>query len=460
MGGQPDRAVARAAVEYLTPVPTRSLSYGSASLGDEYLPTTGNGGYTVEHYDLDLDYRVATNRLAATAVITARATMRLVRFSLDFAGLTVEKVTVDGERPRKTTHAGRKLTVTLDAAVEDGDEFEVTVRYRGAPRPIRGRWGELGWEELADGVLVASQPNGAASWFPCNDHPSDKATYRIQVACESSYRVLANGELVSRSDRSGRTTWVFDTLEPMASYLATVQIGRYTSSQLGTVPVVQTAHFPPSLAPVVAVDFARLGDMFALFCDRFGPYPFPSYSVVVTADDLEIPLEAQGLAVFGRNHIDGAHSSDRLIAHELAHQWFGNSLTITRWRDIWLHEGFACYSEWLWAEESGGPSIGTSVAEHHRVVGALPKDIVVGDPGPAKMFDDRIYKRGALAVHAVRGQLGDRRFFEALRAFVAAHRHAGISTAGFVSFFAGYADEGVIEQLVDRWVFGTALPPL
>lgn len=460
MGGQPDRAVARAAVEYLTPVPTRSLSYGSASLGDEYLPTTGNGGYTVEHYDLDLDYRVATNRLAATAVITARATMRLVRFSLDFAGLTVEKVTVDGERPRKTTHAGRKLTVTLDAAVEDGDEFEVTVRYRGAPRPIRGRWGELGWEELTDGVLVASQPNGAASWFPCNDHPSDKATYRIQVACESSYRVLANGELVSRSDRSGRTTWVFDTLEPMASYLATVQIGRYTSSQLGTVPVVQTAHFPPSLAPVVAVDFARLGDMFALFCDRFGPYPFPSYSVVVTADDLEIPLEAQGLAVFGRNHIDGAHSSDRLIAHELAHQWFGNSLTITRWRDIWLHEGFACYSEWLWAEESGGPSIGTSVAEHHRVVGALPKDIVVGDPGPAKMFDDRIYKRGALAVHAVRGQLGDRRFFEALRAFVAAHRHAGISTAGFVSFFAGYADEGVIEQLVDRWVFGTALPPL
>jgi aminopeptidase N len=460
VGGQPDRAVARAAVEYLTPVPTRSLSYGSASLGDEYLPTTGNGGYTVEHYDLDLDYRVATNRLAATAVITARATMRLVRFSLDFAGLTVEKVTVDGERPRKTTHAGRKLTVTLDAAVEDGDEFEVTVRYRGAPRPIRGRWGELGWEELTDGVLVASQPNGAASWFPCNDHPSDKATYRIQVACESSYRVLANGELVSRSDRSGRTTWVFDTLEPMASYLATVQIGRYTSSQLGTVPVVQTAHFPPSLAPVVAVDFARLGDMFALFCDRFGPYPFPSYSVVVTADDLEIPLEAQGLAVFGRNHIDGAHSSDRLIAHELAHQWFGNSLTITRWRDIWLHEGFACYSEWLWAEESGGPSIGTSVAEHHRVVGALPKDIVVGDPGPAKMFDDRIYKRGALAVHAVRGQLGDRRFFEALRAFVAAHRHAGISTAGFVSFFAGYADEGVIEQLVDRWVFGTALPPL
>jgi len=452
--------VARAAVEYLTPVPSRSPSYGSASLGDEYLPETGNGGYTVDHYDLNLDYRVVTNRLAATAVITARATMRLERFSLDFAGLTVERVTVDGERPRKTTHTNRKLTVTLDIAVEDGDEFEVAVHYRGAPRPIRGRWGELGWEELADGVLVASQPNGAASWFPCNDHPSDKATYRISLACESPYTVLANGELVSRTARSGRTTWVFDTVEPMASYLATIQIGRYTSRQLGTEPVAHTAYFPPSLARVVAIDFERLGDMLSLFSDRFGPYPFSSYSVVVTADELEIPLEAQGLAVFGRNHIDGAHGSDRLIAHELAHQWFGNSLTITKWRDIWLHEGFACYCEWLWAEENSGPTIGTSAAEHHRVIDALPQDLVVGDPGPAAMFDDRIYKRGALAVHAVRVQLGDRRFFEALRAFVAAHRHAGVTTAGFVSFFAGYAAAGVIEQLVDRWVFSAPLPPL
>ncbi|GAB3137338.1 M1 family metallopeptidase [Marisediminicola antarctica] len=444
----------------MTPVPSRSSSYGSASLGDQYLPATGNGGYTVEHYDLDLDYRVATNRLAATAVITARATMRLERFSLDFAGLTVEKVTVDGERPRKTTHTSRKLTVTLDTAVEDGDEFEVTVRYRGAPRPIRGRWGELGWEELTDGVLVASQPNGAASWFPCNDHPSDKATYRISLACESPYTVLANGELASRTARSGRTTWVFDTVEPMATYLATIQIGRYTSRELGTQPVVHTAYFPPDLARVVAVDFERLGDMLALFCDLFGPYPFSSFSVVVTADELEIPLEAQGLAVFGRNHIDGAHGSDRLIAHELAHQWFGNSLTITCWQDIWLHEGFACYSEWLWAEKSGGPTIAASVAEHHRVVDALPQDLVVGDPGPAAMFDDRIYKRGALAVHAVRVQLGDRRFFEALREFVATHRHAGISTTGFVGFFAGCDGDGVIEQLVDRWVFSAPLPPL
>ena len=94
--------------------------------------------------------------------------------------------------------------------------------------------------------------------------------------------------------------------------------------------------------------------MIALFEGLFGPYPFDAYTVVVTDDDLEIPLEAQGLSVFGANHMDGRRGSERLVAHELAHQWFGNSLTVGLWRDIWLHEGFACYAEWLWSEASGG----------------------------------------------------------------------------------------------------------
>ena len=97
--------------------------------------------------------------------------------------------------------------------------------------------------------------------------------------------------------------------------------------------------------------------MMKLFVKLFGPYPLSTgYTVVVTDDDLEIPLEAQGISIFGANHCDGTRSSERLIAHELAHQWFGNSVTVRRWRDIWLHEGFACYAEWLWSEESGGRS--------------------------------------------------------------------------------------------------------
>ena len=211
---------------------TPPSTHGAATAGDPYLSTSGNGGYLVTHYDLDLAYRVETNQLRGTATLSATATMRLERFSLDFAGLSVEKVTVNGERPRKLSQAARKVIISPATAIEAGERFEISVRYGGAPRPVRSPWGEVGWEELADGVIVASQPSGAASWFPCNDHPSNKATYRIALACESRYTVVANGTLVDKSTRSGRTTWVYEMPQPMATYLATVQIGRYTRRDL------------------------------------------------------------------------------------------------------------------------------------------------------------------------------------------------------------------------------------
>ncbi|MDJ0377084.1 M1 family metallopeptidase [Cryobacterium sp. PH31-L1] len=439
---------------------TVQTTYGSASAGDPYIPTGGNGGYVAEHYDLNLSYRVATNRLNATAVITARALIPLDRFSLDFAGLSMEKVTVNGERPTKVTHSARKLVISLATTIEAGAVFEVTVRYRGAPHPVRSAWGDVGWEELDDGVLVSGQPCGAASWFPCNDHPSNKATYRIEIACESGYTVVSNGVLSARSSRSGRTSWTFDVREPMATYLATVLIGRYRRRDLAAAPVAHSLFFPAQLATRVGIDFARLTEMIAFFADRFGPYPFASYTVVVTEDELEIPLEAHGLAVFGSNHVDGNHGEDRLIAHELAHQWYGNSLTVARWQDIWLQEGFACYAEWLWEEQRGGRTADALAVLHRGRVAALPHDIVVGDPGPHAMFDDRVYKRGALALHAIRKSLGDEAFFAALRAYTAARRHGSVSTEDFVEFFSEHTGSRAIGGFVARWVQLSALPSL
>jgi len=443
-------------MEYLTPMSLAAQSnHGAASAGDPYLPTSGNGGYRVEHYALDLNYRVETNQLRGTATITAVATGPLDRFSLDFAGLSVEKLTVDGERPRKVSQAARKVIVAPATPLVTGEEFEIVVRYGGSPHPVKSPWGELGWEELADGVIVASQPSGAASWFPCNDHPSNKATYRISVSCEAPYTVVANGNLVEKSTRSGRTTWVYDMPQPMASYLATLQIGRYTRRTTDAA----TLYFPPELAGNVATDFGRVDDMIALFVELFGPYPFDDYSVVVTPDVLEIPLEAQGIAIFGRNHVDGAHGSDRLIAHELAHQWFGNSLTLARWRDIWLHEGFACYAEWLWAEHIGARTAQASAIVYRGRVKAVAKDsLVVGDPGAHSMFDDRVYKRGALALHAVRTEVGDAAFFDALRAWVAEFRHGTVSSERFVTFFEDHTGNDEIGMIIERWIYSVSLP--
>ena len=260
---------------------------------------------------------------------------------------------MNGRRPAQFGRTRGKLNIRLSSALPAGAALSVTVRYSGTPRPIRSLWGAVGFEELTSGALVAGQPNGAPSWFPCDDHPSSKASYRIAIASENPYYALANGELVSRRTRAAMTTWTYEQAEPTSTYLVTLQIGRYEQQRLAKSPVPMNAVLPPRLSRPFEHDFGRQPQMMKLFVKLFGPYPLADgYTVVVTDDDLEIPLEAQGISIFGANHCDGTRRSERLIAHELAHQWFGNSVTARRWRDIWLHEGFACYAEWLWSEES------------------------------------------------------------------------------------------------------------
>ncbi|NUU51845.1 M1 family metallopeptidase [Curtobacterium luteum] len=432
------------------------------SPADPYTPHSGDRRWSAVHYELRLGYRVATNRLDGTATITARAVEDLDRIVVDLHGLTVERVDVDGHRAKKVSTATHKTTVTPPGPIAAGTEFTVHVKYRGTPRPIRSPWGQVGWDELTDGVIVAAQPTGAPSWFPCNDRPDDKATYRFEITAEAAYDVLANGELLGTDRARAGTTWTYATTEPMATYLATVQIGRYRTTKLRSAVTPVTLHHPADLQAAAKTDFGRVPDMLALYADRFGPYPFGSYGVVVTDDELEIPLEAHGLAVFGRNHVDGEHGTDRLIAHELAHQWFGNSVTVARWRDIWLHEGFACYAEWLWSEHRGGDTADV-LAERHRA-GLLdqPQDLVVGDPGARDMFDDRVYKRGALALHAVRRTFGDRAFFAGLRTITERHRHASVAPADVLDAFAGSAGASVdaVRAVTAPWIDEPGVPEL
>ncbi|GAA3097898.1 M1 family metallopeptidase [Kribbella aluminosa] len=428
-------------------------------MGDPYVPTHGNPGYKVESYDLELDYRVSSNRLSGKATITAFATEPLTRFSLDLSGLRASKVSVNGRRSQRFTQRAGKLYIT--ASIPDGAEFSIDIQYGGNPKPEDSPWGELGWEELTEGVIVASQPSGAATWFPCNDHPGDKAHYRISITTDSPYQVVANGRLVSRRVKASRTTWVFDQAAPMATYLATVQIGRYDEVDLAASPVTIRGVLPGGHIRQFRHDFGRQQDMMKLFCRLFGPYPFGGYTVVVTDDPLEIPLEAQGISVFGSNHVDGRRGSERLVAHELAHQWFGNSLTPSSWQHIWLNEGFACYAEWLWSEESGGPTADQQVAKAHTRLKGLPQDLLLSDPGPELMFDDRLYKRGAITLHVLRKHLGDQAFFELLRTWTKTHRHGSVSTAEFIALATTFSpDEDALRRLLASWLDACALPSL
>ncbi len=432
---------------------------------DPYLPRSGNFGYRISRYEIDLDYKVASNRLSGTVTITAVTLATLRSFTLDLADtLAVGKVTVNGRRPAHFATAAGKLSVRLPAALPSGSAMSVSVRYAGTPRPIQTAWGEVGFEELADGALVAGQPNGAPSWFPCDDHPRAKASYRIKISTDNPYRAVANGKLVNRRARAASTEWTYEQAEPTSTYLATVQIGRYNLHQMThpqTKPQVpMQVVLPDRLRAGFDHDFARQPQMMKLFVELFGPYPFAAgYTVVVTDDDLEIPLEAQGISIFGANHCDGNRTHERLVAHELAHQWFGNSVTARRWRDIWLHEGFACYAEWLWSEHSGGPTAEALATTHHRRLDRLPQDLLLSDPGPKDMFDDRVYKRGALTLHALRRHIGDGAFFDLLRNWTARYRHATAVTDDFTELAATYS-AAPLRPLWKKWLYSTQVPPL
>jgi len=427
---------------------------GADRSADSYLPQHGNGGYRVTHYDLELDYKPGPGRLAGRARLSAQARADLAGFSLDLHGLRVERVLVNGKAARYS-HRGDKLRITPARPVVVGAVFTVEVRYTGTPRPVRSpHWGDIGWEQLEDGALVASQPIGAPSWFPCNDQPGEKATYRIAVTTPSPYTVVANGSLVSRRVGGSSTTWVFEQLAPMATYLATVQIGLYAEV---VVSAGQRAAVPPRLVGVFGHDFGRQPQIMAAFVGLFGGYPFSEYHVVVVDETLDVPVEAQGLSIFGSNHVDGHRGSEHLVAHELAHQWFGNSLTIADWRHIWLNEGFATYAEWLWSESSGGLSAAVLAARSHAEIARQRQDIRIGDPGVRHMFDDRVYQRGALTLHALRVRIGDDAFFAALREWTEKHRHATVTTDKFIAVAQEHSPRP-LDRFFRSWLQDTALP--
>lgn len=425
---------------------------------DRYTPGHGDSSYDVTHYALELAYKVEGNHLAGRAVLQCLALQPLDVLRLDLHGLRVTKLTVDGSAV-KYSQRSDSLYVRLRRRIPVGLAFTLSVQYSGHPTPVRSRTlGEAGWEELKDGVIVAGQPHGAPSWFPCNDRPSSKASYRLAISAPTTHRVVSNGTLLSTSRHSSTTTWVYDQPEPMAPYLATVQIGRYRLLALDAVVPLHAA-VPGGVLSRYDAAFGAQPAMLRVFTRLFGDYPFAGYTVVITADDLEIPLESQGLSTFGANYLVTHWDAERLIAHEMSHQWFGNSLTLGQWSDIWLHEGFACYAEWLWSEESGRASAHDHALEHWERLDSLDQDLVLGDPGPDLMFDDRVYKRGALLLHALRLTLGDDGFFGALKDWATEHAHSTVSTEMFIAFASARADTSV-ERLFEEWLSEEGLPEL
>ena len=431
---------------------------------DPYLPGHGDTRYRVLHYDLELNYKVASNRLDERATLDVEILEPTSKIALDLYGLTADKVQLDGQRI-KFRHNQRRLN--LDIGHHDaGERFVVDLRVSGKPRPVPGAHGEAGWEELTAGSMVGSQPQGAPGWFPCNNDAANKATYRIEVICDANYTVIANGSLGSMVRVGGAKRWIYDMKYPMSPYLATLQIGNYAIERR---PARKPAEIvaPVGLNVGAGTAFARQAEMLDFFSEVFGPYPFDEYRAVIVGDPLEIPLEAQGLSSFGCNFVSPTWDHERLVAHELAHQWFGNSVTSKTLSDIWLHEGFACYSEWLWsdyrsASVAGVQSVQQQVARHYPTLRFKPHGLTLVDPGMKNMFDDWVYKRGAITLHAIRCVLGDSVFFRMLQAWTHDYAYQTVTTADFMAHcerFSGPRAEQ-LRAVMEAWLFSPELPPM
>ena len=431
---------------------------GPPGVGDPYFPDLGNGGYDVVAYDIALEWSPDDGSLDATARLEMVPATVLESFHLDLVGLEVEAVEVDGV-PARFSRDGRELRIEPDASLTAGEPVGVRVDYRGRPEPIivATEFFALGWHTDGRATFVVSEPAGAATWFPGNDHPTDKARFRFEVTVPDDLEVIANGVRTSSRTVGGRRTWVYESDDLMATYLASVVIGDLVVDESMTSSGVPLrSAYPPALADAARVDFADLQAMFEVYEEWFGTYPFETYGHVVVDEELGFALENQTLSLFGADLVTGADEIDVYVAHELSHQWFGNAVSVATWRDIWLNEGFATYAEWIWLQESGGPTIEQSARRAHAVAdfGVPP-----GEPGPEELFQPTVYLRGGLALHALADAVGDDTFRALLREWFARHDDGHASTADLLALAEELSGQQ-LDELFDRWVYGAELPPL
>ena len=440
---------------------------GADGIGDPYFPLAGNGGYDVSHYDITGRYDPATDVWTATTEVSATATQDLYSFNLDLVGMEVGSVVVNDETAR-WSRTDTELVLVPQKKIKSGEPIDVIVAYAGVPHefalPAPGFVVRTGFMATDDGANVAGQPDVAAGWFPVNDHPLDKASYTFRVTVPQALDVVANGHLTGRSTAGGWETFTWDASAPMASYLATIDIGEWDIRQGTTesgLPVYDAVDPDlltgrnTRLGRSIDASLARQGEVVDVLADHFGPYPFDTVGAIIDdQDDLYFALETQTRPVYSKYF--WPDYGDFVLAHELAHQWYGDDVALARWQDIWLNEGFATYAEWIWAEHEG---FFTAQMVFDDVMGpnGIPADdpfwdLVIGAPPVDNLFDNAVYLRGGLTLQALRQEVGDEAFWEILQTWASKNSGGHGTTPEFIAL-AEEISGTQLDALFDAWLF-------
>lgn len=440
---------------------------GDPGAGDPYFPLYGNGGYNVQRYDIRVRYNPGTDRLRGDTRIHARARKSLTRFNLDLVGLRVRSVRVNGKRARFDQRRGRELVVNPRRNLRQGNRFRVRVRYRGVPDPFVSQLGVSGFLTTPDGALAVGQPEAAAHWFPANDHPKDKARYRIRLTAPRRLDAVANGLPVGHRQRRDWATTTWRLRDPMASYLSFMAIGRfdvrrYRGAGLPIIDAIDSGIGGP-LRRRIESSLGRQGEIIRHQRKWFGPYPFEAAGALVDDIPIGFALENQTRPVYSPLFWSLPFFptlGDDVVVHELAHMWYGDSVAVRRWRDIWLNEGFATYAEWLWQQrEHHFTPAGLATAWYNSTPRNDPFwQLRIGNPGPDNMFAFPVYIRGAMTLQALRARVGHDDFRRIVRAWARINENGHGTTRHFIRLSERVSDRS-LDRLFRRWLFTAGKPP-
>ena len=436
------------------PAPTAPPE-GTDGIGDPLFPGLGNPGYDVRNYSISIDATDA--ELEAITVVSLTPDQPMVTFQLDLVGMFVSHIFVNGVQAR-FERRGRELIILPDTPLVAGVEVDVRVEYSGIPTPLNDGTAptSVGWITRPWGSYVASEPTGAATWFPSNDHPRDKATFLIQVMVTEPNVAGGPGLLIDQTSENGVATFVWRTTEPMATYLASVATGPFTITDQAGSDVALRHVVPVGREDDAAAALAPTPEMIETFSELFGPYPFESYGALIIPDGLNYALENQTLSLFGIGLLEVPNpANDFLLAHELAHQWFGNHVSPTNWDDIWLNEGFATWAETYWLDEV----LGIRTFEQLETAAKARRVGPLTGRSQTDLFSDTVYLRGGLALEAVRRTTGDDVFFNIMRAWTSRFGGADATTQDFVDLVT---ELGGIEatQILRSYISDPEMPDL
>jgi aminopeptidase N len=432
---------------------------GAVGIGDPYVPNEGNGGYLVSHYSIDLKFNPTTDRINATTVVTAKATQNLSQMDFDLYGLNVTSVTVNGEAAT-TSRAPRELVVVPAHGINDGSTFVVKVDYQGKPQLLNDpNLGLSGWFNTDDGAIVAGEPEAGMFWFPANEHPSNKATFDVTATVPHGLTAVSNGLPTAHpKTHNGWTTFKWASSDPMSTYMATIAIGKFRVHRSHTssgIPVLN--YVDPSYPRTVDQSVDETANIINFYEKRFGPYPFDAAGGIADNYTSYYALENATRPTYDEATVSWGGLT-RTVAHELAHQWFGDSVALHRWRDIWLNEGFATYLEWMWVAHEGTHTMGQLFNKAY----AIPADhtfwtLPVENPGYAHMFDAPIYWRGAMTLYALRMKVGQGTVLKILRTWAHVHKDGNGTTPEFVKL-AERVSGKKLDHLFHAWLVAPKKP--